>query len=308
MMDIAKEYSFENAIRPTVEMAAYETLWLEERASFKQIADLFRAYPGALPSDLVRDKRLIQQTWEQLNSLFKERDFSIPGIRIHGSLEYPLKLRAAKNPLEVFYYLGDWDLAYSPSVAIVGARKASKDGIRRVRKLAAQLVTDGFTIVSGLAAGVDQAAHETALEEGGKTIAVLGTPLLDSYPKENAELQQHIARDHLVVSQVPFLYHSKIKDLRERSSFFPERNITMSALTQATVIVEASDTSGTLYQARAAISQGRKLFIMDNCFKRNDLKWPSKYLDKGAIRISNYEDMVKHLELPSKTDDNLSPY
>lgn len=302
MTALAKEYSFDSAISPTVEMAAYEALWMQDGASFKQIADLFRAYPDALPSDLLKNKAEITTTWKKLEGLFKEKDFPIPGIRVHGSLEYPSKLRDAKNPLEVFYYLGDWDLAYSPSVAIVGARKVSDDGIRRARKLAKMLVKDGFTVVSGLAAGVDRAAHESALENGGRTIAVLGTPLLENYPKENAGLQREIAKNHLIVSQVPFLHHSEIKDYRIKSRFFPERNVTMSALTQATVIVEASDTSGTLYQARAAIAQGRKLFIMDNCFQRPDLKWPMQYLEKGAIRVSSYDDVAEHLERPSKTD------
>ena len=302
MTTLAREYGFENAISPTVEMAAYEALWNQDRASFKMIADLFKAYPSALPSDLIKDKDRISATWHKLLTLFEEKEFPIPGIRVHGSLEYPSKLRDARNPLEVFYYLGDWDLAYSPSVAIVGARKASKDGLNRAYRLAKLLVEDGYTVVSGLAAGIDRVAHEAAIEFGGNTIAVLGTPLSEKYPKGNADLQTHIAQKHLVVSQVPFLYHNLLTDYRVKSRFFPERNITMSALTQATVIVEASDTSGTLYQARAAIAQGRKLFIMDSCFKRSDLKWPEQYLAKGAIRVSDYEDVVKHLPKPSMDD------
>jgi len=114
----------------------------------------------------------------------------------------------------------------------------------------------GWTIVSGLAEGIDTVAHTTALELGGRTIAVIGTPISESYPKSNAELQARIAKDFLVVSQVPIeRYGHQI--WKQNRGFFPERNVTMSALTEATVIVEASNTSGTLIQARAALRQNR---------------------------------------------------
>jgi len=169
------------------------------------------------------------------------------GIRVNGVNEYPEKLRDALNPIEVFYYQGWWDLINSPSIAIVGSRKVSEAGIRRTRKLVKHLVNDDFTIVSGLAEGVDTAAHTAALELNGRTIAVIGTPLTHNYPKKNAELQEIIRKEHLLVSQVPFKRYEE-QDYRANSAFFPQRNITMSALTQATVIVEASETSGTLYQ------------------------------------------------------------
>ena len=77
--------------------------------------------------------------------------------------------------------------------------------------------------------------------------------------------------------------------------FFPERNVTMSALTEATIIVEAGDTSGTLIQARAALQQGRKLFILDSCFRNTSISWPRKFADKGAIRVTDYDDIRQHL-------------
>ena len=100
-------------------------------------------------------------------------------------------------------------------------------------------------LYQGLAAGIDRVAHETAIEEGGRTIAVIGTPLSHAYPKANQELQRDIAKNFLVVSQVPVKRYES-QDYRRNRSFFPERNVTMSALTEATVIVEASETSGTL--------------------------------------------------------------
>jgi DNA processing protein len=160
------------------------------------------------------------------------------------------------------------------------------------------LVKDGYTVVSGLARGVDTAAHETAIEVGGETIAVIGTPLDQAYPKENAELQRRIARDYLLVSQVPVLCHAQRPPTVNRF-FFPERNITMSALTQATVIVEAGETSGTLIQARAALAQGRKLFILDSNFRNPKLTWPARFAEIGAIRVKDFEDIKSALDDPT---------
>lgn len=149
-----------------------------------------------------------------------------------------------------------------------------------------------FVVVSGLAAGIDTAAHMAALECGGETIAIIGTPLGDVYPKENHALQQRIAKEHLLISQVPVLRHSKQGPEYNRL-FFPERNITMSALTEATVIIEAGKTSGTLVQARAALGQRRKLFILDSCFESAD--WPARLSKQGAIRVTEPEDILRSL-------------
>ena len=284
---------FKRAVSPTTEMAAYEALWVKDGMTFKKIADAFKQNPDMLPSELVSPSEI----HEALEKIKSEVDGSIRhnfGVRVNGTFEYPKKLRDAKNPLEVFYYQGDWDLIFSPSIAIVGARKVSEEGARRTRKLVKSLVGDGYTIVSGLAEGVDTIAHETAIAFGGKTIAVIGTPLDQVYPKKNSELQREIAKNHLLISQVPFLKYKK-QDYRINRGFFPERNITMSAISMATVIIEASDTSGTLYQARAAIAQDRKLFILDSCFKNQRISWPQRFEKKGAIRVVSYQDIKDSL-------------
>jgi DNA processing protein len=124
-------------------------------------------------------------------------------------------------------------------------------------RLARELASRDFTVVSGFAAGIDTAAHTATLEAGGRTIAVIGTPLGVYYPPENRSLQDKIAHDFLLISQVPVLRYLNQK-VPQNKLFFPERNVTMSALTEATIIVEAGETSGTLTQARAALYQGRK--------------------------------------------------
>lgn len=279
-------------ISPWLEMGAYEALWADLGTWFKSLAEKFRANPGSLPSDFIADRSHAYEFSERALRLFEKGGVKRFGIRVHGAGDYPARLRDAEYPLEVLYYQGWWDLIATRGVAIVGTRKPSDEGIRRAKKLAKCLVSDGFTVISGLAEGVDTAAHTAAIEAGGRTIAVIGTPLSKVYPKENRCLQQLIAKEYLLISQVPVCRYAE-QHYKLNSRFFPERNVTMSALSEATIIVEAGDTSGTLTQARAALKQNRKLFILDSCFNVPGLKWPRTYTERGAIRVREYED-VKH--------------
>jgi DNA processing protein len=280
------------AISPLTEMGAYEALWDKPETTFKTLSEKFAARPDAVPSDFV-SKSKARKYADFVQRRFRETEVRRYGVRVHGAGEYPQKLRDAAHPVELLYYQGWWDLVESRSIAIVGTRNPTPDGIARTRKLVKALVKDDFTIVSGLATGVDTVAHETAIAEGGRTIAVIGTPLSYSYPRENVELQRKIADEFLLISQVPVKRWER-QDYRKNRLFFPERNITMSALTEATVIVEAGETSGTLIQARAALHQGRKLFILDSAFRKG-LKWPQRFAEKGAIRVTDYDDIRKHL-------------
>ena len=290
--DLSKSI-FDNAVSPLHEASAYEALWNEQGASFKTISDKFKESNYARPSELVPEIEVNKYKKELLN-LLKKHDISDLGIRLHGTFDYPKKLRDDKTPLELFYFQGLWDLVFSPSVAVVGSRKVSDDGKRRTKKIVKCLVQDGYTIVSGLAEGVDTEAHKAALEYDGKTIGVIGTPLTEFYPKQNKKLQSFISNNFLLISQVPFIRYLN-QSYKYNRFFFPERNKTMSALTKATIIIEASDTSGTLIQARAALQQGRKLFILNSCFENSNISWPAKYEKLGAIRVRDYEDIKKHL-------------
>ncbi len=294
-MELALERTdFEaRAISPLRELGAYETLWEEPDASFKALSEKFAGRPGALPSDFVPPDEASERA-AFVQERFRQADIIRFGVRVHGAGEYPEKLRDAQHPIELLYFQGWWDLVDSRCIAVVGTREPSPEGIARTRRLTKALVKDGFTVVSGLAAGVDTAAHETAIAEGGRTIAVIGTPLSHSYPRANAPLQRKIAGDFLVISQVPLRRYEQ-QDYRRNRLFFPERNVTMSALTEATIIVEAGETSGTLIQAKAALQQGRKLFILDSCFRNENLTWPHRFAEKGAIRVKDYDDIAKHL-------------
>ncbi|MCA0201025.1 MAG: DNA-protecting protein DprA [Proteobacteria bacterium] len=290
----------ERAISPFLEMGAYEYLWDNDAASFKSIAEKFAAHPNAIPSDFVPTGKALEKA-AYVRRVFAEAGIKNFGVRVHGAGEYPQKLRVAQHPVELLYYQGWWDLVESRSVAVVGTREPSPEGLARTRKLVRHLVEDDFTIVSGLAKGVDTEAHTTAIAAGGRTIAVIGTPLSHTYPKTNVELQKRLAEEYLVISQVPLSKYER-QDYRKNRLFFPERNVTMSALTEATIIVEAGETSGTLIQAKAALQQGRKLFILDSCFRDPKLTWPAKFAQRGAIRVSEYDDIKRHLSTTSHAD------
>lgn len=279
---------FDNALSPLREAAAYEALWAEPQATVKTIAEKLQKEHYPHPSSAL--SAAIVDEYEQLLIQLANKVAASFNIQFVGEADYPSKLLDAKYPVPLLYYQGAWDLVHSPSIAVVGTRNATEQGVQRTRKLVKELVSDGFTIVSGLAKGIDTAAHEAAIYYGGKTIAVIGTSILDCYPPENRSLQNQIANDYLLVSQVPLLRYQQ-QNYQQNRFFFPERNKTMSALTLATVIVEAGESSGALIQATAALKQGRRLFILDSCFQNKTLTWPQKFLSQGAIRVSDYQEI-----------------
>lgn len=169
-----------------------------------------------------------------------------------------------------FFYAGDLSLLRRPCVAVVGTRRVSREGALRAKRLARELAEVGVVVVSGLAAGVDSCAHWEAIERGGKTIAVIGTPLDRVYPPENAALQQIIYSQHLLISQ--FAPGAKVGRLN-----FPLRNRLMALLTDATVVIEASDTSGTLHQAAECRRLGRWLFVARSVAAQEGVKWPKSF-------------------------------
>ena len=290
-------------ISPQDEMGAYEALWDERGATFKTIFEKLQQHPNTRPSDLVEPSRARQYIKLVTDILCRAGiDHDHYGIRVAGACEYPKQLLNAEYPLALLYYQGCWDLMRTRSVAVVGNRQASEKGIARTQKLVRNLVDDNFTIMSGLAKGVDTTAHTSAIEYRGRTIAVIGTPINHVYPKENKSLQEKIARDFLLISQVP-IKRSNGQGPKQNRLFFPARNVTMSALSEATIIVEAGETSGTLIQAKHALKQQRKLFILESNFQNPNITWPHRFERQGAIRVRDYDDIQAHL-LPHTIHSN----
>jgi DNA processing protein len=176
-------------------------------------------------------------------------------------------------------------------VSVVGSRNASGDGLRRAARLARELAQADVTVVSGLAAGIDTAAHRAAIEAGGHTIAVLGTPLDVAYPAGNRALQRLIAEEHLLVSQFP-------PGTPIHKSNFPRRNRVMALISDATVIVEAGEGSGALSQGWEAIRLGRPLFVMRAVAEDRNLEWPAEMMKYGAMVLAETAQVIAALPPP----------
>jgi DNA processing protein len=216
----------------------------------------------------------------------------------------PEQLLGPLNPLEQhhapkwLFVTGhaEW-LGERPRVSIVGSRRASPDGLKRAARLTRVLTAHSAIIVSGLAEGIDWSAHITAIEAGGRTIAVIGTALSVAYPTKHHALQERLMRDHLVVSQFP-------EGQPTSRRHFPMRNRTMALLSDASVIVEAGEGSGSLSQGWEALRLGRPLFLMASILERRELSWPKTMLDYGAMVLKDPSELLQRL--PARVDDPLS--
>lgn len=172
-----------------------------------------------------------------------------------------------------------------PRVAIVGSRKASTTGLKVAADISKTLCKRGVVIVSGLAEGIDTAAHRAAIEARGRTIGVLGTALDQSYPRENSKLQEEMMANHLVISQFPI-------GSPTRPENFVLRNRTMALIANASIIVEAGEMSGSLHQGWEALRLGRPLFIWKSIMNNSSLSWPRKMMSYGALELEDPAQVV----------------
>lgn len=199
---------------------------------------------------------------------------------------YPSNLRLVFNLPPFLFYRGELQPEDAFSVAVVGTRQASSEGLSRARQMASGLVSSGVTVVSGLAAGIDTAAHEATLRAGGRTVAVLGTGITRTYPRENAALAERICERGALVSQFwPSAHPSTFT--------FPRRNVVTSGISQGTVVIEATSTSGAKMQARLALEHGKRVFLLRSLVTSQP--WARKYLDRGAIEVAGVEEVVSRL-------------
>lgn len=189
---------------------------------------------------------------------------------------YPANLRRVDDRPPLLFIAGTLEQADERSIAIIGARRASAEGLRLARTFAGELVSNDFTVVSGLAAGIDSAAHEAVLARGGRTVAVIGTGLLHrSYPPENAELQRQIAARCAVISQ--FWPASP-----PTQKTFPMRNAVMSGLSRGSVVIEASERSGARVQARLALAHGRPVFLLERLLGQ---EWARELARREGVHV-----------------------
>lgn len=210
--------------------------------------------------------------------------WSREGIAVRTALdgEYPVNLQTVHDRPPALFVRGKLEIDDQRSVAVVGTRSPTDSGRDQAGAIAHGLVEAGYVVVSGLAAGIDTAAHVAALAAGGRTVAVLGTGLRHIFPKENAELQRRLGEESAVVSHL-------WPDQGPRRWTFPERNAVMSGLAQATIVIEASQTSGARMQARLALEHGRPVFLVRSLLSH---PWARSYADRPGVHVIDAVDEV----------------
>lgn len=240
----------------------------------------------ALPS-LIRKKPIHPSRPDQVEA---EMDYAEQmGVRLICAVEpdYPKYLRALDPPPPVISVLGRLDVLHKPCVAIIGSRNASAIGQRFAGSLAAELGQAGYTIVSGLARGIDAAAHQGSLTTG--TAAVLGGGVDHIYPRENTELHAHIVQNGAIVSESPMGYRATARD-------FPRRNRIISGLCRGVIVIEAAERSGTLITARYALEQNREVMAAPGSPLDPRTKGCNRLIRQGAHLIESAEDVIAVLE------------
>lgn len=212
--------------------------------------------------------------------------------------EYPALLKNIYDPPWVLYTKGDHRLLNNKSVSIVGTRTPTSYGIKATKVLCKPLVEEGWTIVSGLAKGVDALAHKEAILYGGKTVAVLGSGFYHIYPKENCYLASDIANNHLLLSE----YNPFIKPHR---AHFPLRNRIVSGLSFGTIVIQAKERSGSFITADQALSQGREVFAVPGSIFEECSKGTNKLIQLGAKLVCSAKDVTSEIHFQVKNEQEV---
>lgn len=210
-----------------------------------------------------------------------------------NDVAYPPRLAEIYDPPLLLFTRGTLVERDEFSVALVGTRKATAYGIRTARKLGCELAARGITVVSGMALGIDTAAHLGALEAGGRTMAVLGCGVDIVYPRDNAELMHQITESGCVVSQFPM-------GVKPSPGHFPYRNRIISGITLGTVVVQAPIRSGALITAHRALEQGREVFAIPGEIGNKTSEGPHALIREGAKLVETVEDILLELNVPTE--------
>ncbi len=222
-----------------------------------------------------------------------------------GDSRYPSLLTQIPDPPVILFVQGDAALLNGPQIAIVGSRNASPSGIKTAQQFAKQLAQSGLSITSGLAQGIDGAAHKGAVDEVGKTIAVVATGLEQVYPRSHTRLAQVIREQGAIVSEF-------VPGTAPRREYFPKRNRLISGLSLGVLVVEAGVRSGSLITARLAGEQGREIYAIPGSIHVPTSRGCHQLIRQGAKLVETTKDILEELKnstdlfsmLPSKTEPN----
>lgn len=249
--------------------------------------------PGNVARDIASQRGLAESAREVERA-------ALLGFRIvvASSGEYPAVLRQIPDPPLALYVAGDVKAIANHAIAVVGTRRPTAYGSSVAHRLAADLAARQLTIVSGLARGVDSAAHRGAIEAGGTTVAVLGSGLDVVYPKENKKLAEKVAACGAVISEFPL-------GTSPAPENFPIRNRVISGLSLGVVVVEAAEYSGSLITARLALEQNREVFAVPGNITSAQSFGPNLLIKQGAKLVDQWLDVVE--ELPASVRMQLMP-
>ena len=203
---------------------------------------------------------------------------------------YPSRLKEIPDPPPILYYKGTLLPSDERSVAVVGTRGPTTYGREAAAVLTADLARNGVTIISGLARGIDAIAHRTALDNGGRTIAVLGNGLDTVYPREHAQLSERTQNQGAVVSEYPL-------GVRPDARNFPRRNRLISGMSLGTLVVEAPEGSGAGWTVRHALEQDREVFCVPGSIFAPTSRFTNRMIQEGAKLVSTYTDVLEELNL-----------
>lgn len=235
-----------------------------------------------------RNPALFMERYKQIDDDFLKKSFEeFPSFSILDEI-YPWDLSEIYNPPSLLFYQGNIDLLELPKVAVVGSRDSSKLGNQSVQKIIKELNNE-LIIVSGLARGIDTAAHMAALQNGGRTIAVIGTGLDVFYPKANKKLQSYIGKNHLVLSEYgpgeqPLKFH------------FPERNRIIAGLCRGVIVAEAKMRSGSLITCERAMEEGRDVFAIPGSILDGKSDGCHHLIQEGAKCIMSGSDVLSEFD------------
>ena len=216
-------------------------------------------------------------------------------LLLHGEADYPVALSAVADAPPVLWALGDTSLLSCPMVAMVGARNASSLGVRMARRLGLGLSEAGFTVVSGLARGIDAAAHEAALDGPGRTVAVMAGGVDVIYPPENSSLARDIAARGCRISEHP-------PGLEPQARHFPLRNRIVAGLSRAVIVAEAAAKSGSLITAKAALDSGREVMAVPGHPFDARASGCNMLIRDGAVLVGGTSDVLEVLGAPRRAE------
>lgn len=209
-------------------------------------------------------------------------------ILTHNDPLFPPQLKLIDEPPLLLYVKGSPEALLLPQLAVVGSRNATQSGLENTRHFCSDLVDKGWVITSGLAAGIDAAAHQAALDQGGQTIAVMGTGINQIYPKNNQQLAKNIVEQGAVVSELPL-------NSGPQAHHFPRRNRIIAGLSLGTLVIEAAKKSGTLITARQTMEQGRAVMAIPGSIHNPLAKGCHALIKQGAKLVESAQDITEEL-------------